>query len=224
MRTSVEQSSLLLHIKLRVSMQLNVCSQALPFSSCSWLVLQAANCIQPTFHCPSRQLHRAFRPCLAQQQHWRMRLSARASECSQVLRSPVVTAASEDATASRAATIQADSSQTSPVEAVLAEAGLSQDAIGRILKQYPSYQGWDVQQRLLPAIQRWREELGADFLSKFERVPKLLLRAPDDELLKHQYLVSVGITSPERVRKRLSGACYQSSACPCLANNQTSHQ
>ena len=87
------------------------------------------------------------------------------------------------------------------MKAAFVEAGLSQVAIEHILTRYPYYLRWDVEQKLLPAMQRWQQELGASFLSEFERIPALLLNAPENKLLKSQYLAAIGIRSPETLRK-----------------------
>ena len=62
------------------------------------------------------------------------------------------------------------------VRAALAEAGLSQDAIDHALKQYP-YMRWDVEQKVLPAMQQQQQELGARFPSALRNIPSLLLRS-----------------------------------------------
>ena len=111
-------------------------------------------------------------------------------------------AAAKDAAASKAENIQAAAVNASNVEAAFAEAGLSQDAVAHVLRRYPPYLGWKVADKLLPAIQSWEQELGASFLSEFERVPRLLLMKPAEELLKDRYLASIGIKSPESMRKR----------------------
>ena len=64
--------------------------------------------------------------------------------------------------------------------------------------------------KLLPAMQTWQQELGTGFLSEFERVPRSLHLKPAEELLKHQYLTSIGIKSPERLRKCAPHAFDQS--------------
>ena len=118
------------------------------------------------------------------------------------MRSTAATAAaSEDATVKHAK-VKAASVNAARVKAAFAEAGLSQDAIDRILTQYPSYLRWPVEQKLLPAMQRWQQELGASFHSEVERIPQLLLTEPEEELLKDRYLVSIGISSTKRLRQR----------------------
>ena len=92
------------------------------------------------------------------------------------------------------------------VKAACAEAGLSQDAIEHILTLYPPYLRWDVEQKLLPAMRRWQQELGARFLSEFERIPQLLCMDLKEELLRDRYLVSIGISSTKRLRQRHSTA------------------
>ena len=121
-----------------------------------------------------------------------------------------VAAPAKDATDSKAPNIQAAAVSASNVKAAFAETGLSQDAIDHIVRQYPSYLRWKVEDKLLPAIQSWQQELGASFLSEFVRVPKLLNKKPAEELLKNQYLLSIGIKSPERLRKRNPHAFGQS--------------
>ena len=116
-----------------------------------------------------------------------------------------VVAAASGATTSKAPNVQAAAVSASNVKAAFADAGLSQAAVNHVLKRYPPYLRWNVEDKLLPAIQSWQHELGADFLSEIERVPNLLLMKPAEELLKNQYLASIGITEPERLRK----------TCPC---------
>ena len=163
--------------------------------------LQAATCFQPNLQCPVRQLHHVFKPGSPQgQQQWRVcaRFREQQSRWS-VLATP---AAASDAAANKAPDLHAATFNASDVKAAFAEAALSQDAVDHILKQYPYYLRWDVEDKLLPAIQSWQQELGASFLSEVERVPTLLSMKPAEELLKNQYLVSLGIKSPERLRKR----------------------
>ena len=80
----------------------------------------------------------------------------------------------------------------------MAEAGLSQDAIERILKRYPHYLNWDMEHKLLPAMHRWQQHLGGSFPAEFVRVPTLLLEIPEQEVAKLQYLESIGVTSPKK--------------------------
>ena len=121
-----------------------------------------------------------------------------------------VAAAAKTAAASKAPNVQADAVNASNVKAAFAEAGLSQDAVAHVLRRYPPYLRWNVEDRLLPAIQSWQQDLGASFLSELERVPTLLHMKPAEELLKNQYLAFIGIKSPERLRKRSPGSFSQS--------------
>ena len=111
--------------------------------------------------------------------------------------------------ARKAAKFKAASDNAMCVKAAFAEAGFSEDAVNHIVRQYPHYLSWKVEDKLLPAIQSWRHELGASFLSELERVPTLLRMKPAEELLKNQYLASIGIKSPERLRKRAPCAFTQ---------------
>ena len=104
--------------------------------------------------------------------------------------------------ARKAAKAKAASGNAPCVKAAFAEAGLSQDAIDHILVHYPAYLRWDVEQKLLPAMQCWRQDLDEHFMSEFKRIPHLLLKNPEEEQLKDQYLVSIGIKSPEKIWKR----------------------
>ena len=113
-----------------------------------------------------------------------------------------VAAAAKDAAASKAPNVQATTVNASNVKAAFAEIGLSQGAIDHIVRRYPTYLRWKVEDKLLPAIQSWQQELGASFLSEFERVPTLLHMKPAEQLSKDQYLASIGIKLPERLRKR----------------------
>ena len=116
------------------------------------------------------------------------------------------------ASAGKAAKVRAASDNASRVKAAFADAGLSQAAIEHILTQYPYYPRWDVEQKLLPAMQRWQQELGARFHSEFERIPELLLMDLEEELLKDQYLVSIGISSTKRLRQKNPNTFTQSLA------------
>ena len=170
-------------------------------------MLQAATCFQTRSVCPGRQLQHALRAGSNQlQQHWHRCQPTRALQASPALRSAVVAAAVLDVTS------KAASGNASCVKATFAEAGLSEAAIDRILTQYPYYLRWDVDQKLLPAIQSWQQELGALFLSELERMPTLLVRVPEEEGLKDQYLASIGIASPRRFRKNCPAALRQSLA------------
>ena len=133
-------------------------------------MLQAAIGTQPKCFCSTRQLHLACNPGsarLQQQRHSCPRL--REHQFIPVLRSAVVVAASPG-DASKAANASAPC-----VKAAFAKAGLSQDAIDHILTRYPAYLRWDVEQKLLPAMQQKQQELGASFPSEFRRVPLMLL-------------------------------------------------
>ena len=156
-------------------------------------MLQANTRPQPISVCLSRQLHYAVRAPSTQLERLRSCPPLRASH--ETPAPTAVTAAADDAS-------KAASGNASSVKAAFTEAGLSNNAIGHILKQYPHYLGWDVQQKLLPAVQSWQQELGDRFISEFERIPYLLLQRPDEEHVKDQYLTSIGIRSPELLRKR----------------------
>ena len=157
-------------------------------------MLQAATRIQPLSVSLSRQLHHAFRPGSIQLGRWsRSCPPFRASQATPAFTE--VTAAADDAS-------KAASGSASSVKAAFAKAGLSQDAIRHILTQYPSYLRWDVEQKLLPAMQCWQKELEDQFVCEFERIPHLLHRTSEEEQLKDQFLASVGVRSPKTLRKR----------------------
>ena len=107
----------------------------------------------------------------------------------------VVTAAADHAS-------KAASGNDACVKAAFAEAGLSHDATDHVLTQYPCYLRWDVEQKLQPAMQRWQQELGDRFIPEVERVPTILLRQPEVERSKDQYLAAIGIRSPKTLRKK----------------------
>ena len=107
-------------------------------------------------------------------------------------------------TACKAAKAKAASDNASKVKAAFAAAGLSQDAADYILTRYPPYLRWDVEQKLLPAIQRWQHELGRSFLSDFKRIPSLLVLKAEEEKAKDAYLTSIGVNSYRRLRQRQS--------------------
>ena len=113
----------------------------------------------------------------------------------------VVIAAADDAS-------KAVGSNASSVKAAFIEAGLSKAAVDRVITQYPAYIRWDVEQKLLPRLRRWQQELGDRFVSEIERVPGLLLQTPEEEQLKNQYLTSIGIRSPEILRRKNS-SCFR---------------
>ena len=90
-------------------------------------------------------------------------------------------------------------SVTAPlVRRAMAKVGVSQDAIERIVKRYPFYLNWDVEHKLLSAMHRWQQHLGGSFQAEFARVPTLLLEIPEQEVVKLQYLASIGVTSPKK--------------------------
>ena len=194
------------HPSLKVSIAKNIVHAVPPAftlfrGELKLLMLQAATCIQPLSASLSRQLHCAFRPASTQlQRPWRCSLPLRALR---VTPTPTeVTAAANDAS-------KAASGNAPRVKAAFAKTGLSQDAIGHILTQYPHYLRWDVEQKLLPAMQCWQKELDDQFVSEFERIPTLLHRPPEEdppehppEQLKDQYLVSIGIRSLNTLRRR----------------------
>ena len=137
-------------------------------------MLQAATGTQPRCFCSGRRLPLAFNPGsaqLQQQQYSCPRLRPR--QAFFLMKSAVVMAASSgDAS-------KAGGANAPRVKAAFAEAGLSQDAIDYILTQYPTYLRWDVEQKLLPAMQHKQQELGARFPSEFRRIPKMLLRSTE---------------------------------------------
>ena len=104
--------------------------------------------------------------------------------------------------ACKAAKVKAASRNAVCVKAALAEAGLSQNSVDHILRLYPSYLKWEVEQKLRPAIRSWQQELGGSFHSEIERIPNLLLWKPEEENQKDAYLTSIGVTSPRRLRQR----------------------
>ena len=110
----------------------------------------------------------------------------------------------------KAAEVKATSVNASRVKCVFAEAGLSQHAIHHILTKYPRYMRWDVEQKLLPAMQQKQQELGATFVSEFERIPTLLIWASEQELSKDQYLASIGIKSVDIIRRAYPHVFQQS--------------
>ena len=110
----------------------------------------------------------------------------------------------------KAAEVKATSVNASRVKCVFAEAGLSQHAIHHILTKYPRYLRWDVEQKLLPAMQQKQQELGATFVSEFERIPTLLIWASEQELSKDQYLASIGITLVDNIRRAYPHVFQQS--------------
>ena len=168
---------------------------------------QAATSFLPSLLCPVRQLHHVFKPgSPLLQRQWSICLPLRQLHSTETPRSAAV----KGATASKAVKVQAATVNASDVKASFAEAGFPQGAIDHILTRYPSYLRWNVEQKLLPAIQSWQQELGANFLSEVERVPTLLLEKPAEELLKNKYLASIGIKSPERIRKRSPYVLHQS--------------
>ena len=74
------------------------------------------------------------------QQPWRICLPLGESQSPEPPRSAIVRAAAGNgATASMAPTVQAATDNASNVKAAFAEAGLTEDAIGCILTQYPTY-------------------------------------------------------------------------------------
>ena len=165
-------------------------------------MLQAGTCIQPLSVSFSRQLHHAFRPASVQLR--RTSCSCPSLRASQASPSPtLITAAADDAS-------KAASGNASHVKAAFIEAGLSQDAVDHILTLYPYYLRWDVEQKLLPAIKHWQQELDDQFVSEFARFPQLLLKKPEEEQLKEQYLASIGIRSPGIIRKRNPSVMRQS--------------
>ena len=126
----------------------------------------------PISFCPNRQLHHPFRPALTQLLRPRSCLTLRASQLT--AQPTVVTAAADDASV-------AASGKSLSVKATFSEAGLSEDAIDYTLTQYPSYLRWDVEQKLLPAMQQKQQELGARFPSEFRRIPKMLLVSTESQ-------------------------------------------
>ena len=208
------------HLSPKVSLQLSVlCLSVLTSHVHSELVdaceLQAATCFQPYTLSPVRQLHT---PGSSQaQQPWRICLPLSELRSTETPRSAAaMAAAANDATVSKAPNVQAAVVNASNVRAAFAEAGLSQAAVNHIVRQYPHYLRWRVEDKLLPAIQSWQQELGASFLSELKRVPELLLRRPAEELLKHKYLVSIGIQSLARLRKK--NACVFRQSLTSLQN------
>ena len=151
------------------------------------------------------QTHRQSRNLEVKQQGYRY-LLPRALPATAMLALAAVLAAAPDS-ANKAASVK-----SARVKAALAEAGLSKIAIDHMLGQYPHYLSWNVEKKLLPAMQSWQQKLGASFLSEFDRILTLLLTEPEEEDLKDAHLMSIGVTSPRRVRQRASMAFCQSLA------------
>jgi len=160
-------------------------------------VLQA-NCTHSCYHSPGRQLQHALRLGSAQLlQQWRKRPPTSRPAIQAIKQAEVTAAAADDASANNAH--KNAGSDTAPlVRRAMAEAGFSQDAIERILKQYPPYLSWDVKHKLLPAMHQWQQCLGGSFPAEFERLPTLLLGTPEQEVVKSQYLASIGVTSAKK--------------------------
>ena len=126
----------------------------------------------PISVCVSWQLHHPFRPASTQLLRRRSCPPLRASQSTP--EPTAVTAAADDA-------YKAANGRTLSVKAAFSEAGLSQDAIDDILTQYPSYLRWDVEQKLLAAMQQKQQELGARFPSELRRIPKMLLLSTESQ-------------------------------------------
>ena len=67
-----------------------------------------------------------------------------------------------------------------------------------------------MEQKLLPAIRCWQQELKSRFPFEFDRIPTLLCMKPEEEREKDAYLTSIGITSPRRPRQRWASMFQQS--------------
>ena len=133
-----------------------------------------------------RQLQHALRPGSAQLlQQWQRRPPTSAIRA---IKQAEVTAAAAAAAAddvSGSNSHKNAGSVTAPlVRRAMAEAGLSQDAIERILKRYPHYLNWDMEHKLLPAMHRWQQHLGGSFPAEFARLPTLLLGIPEQAVVK----------------------------------------
>ena len=154
------------------------------------------------YHGLGRQLQHALRPGSAQLlQQWRRRPSTSCPAVQAIkqaeVTAAVAVAAADDGSASNAHK-KADSDTAPLVRQAIAEGGLSQDAIERILKVYPPYLNWDVEHKLLPAMHRWQQHLGGSFPAEFARLPTLLLGTPEQEVAKSKYLASIGVASPKK--------------------------
>ena len=125
----------------------------------------AGNHLHPTMLLSPRQAAASCFYTRLSSAQWHRFVPPKALQPCRTLRSAVVTAASSyDATIRKAAKVKASNSNAMRVRAAFAEAGLSQDAIDHILTQYPHYLRWDVEQKLLPAMQQKRQESGYIFL------------------------------------------------------------
>jgi len=158
-------------------------------------------------HSLGRQLQHAFRPGSAQLlQQWQRRPPTSCPAIQAIKQAEVTAAAAADDESASNAHKNAGSVTAPLVRRAMAEVGLSQDAIERILKWYPPYLNWDVEHKLLPAMHRWQQHLGGSFQAEFARLPRLLLRTPEQEVVKLQYLASVGVKSPKRTTARWHAA------------------
>ncbi|DBB01815.1 TPA: hypothetical protein ACH3X1_000426 [Trebouxia sp. C0004] len=133
----------------------------------------------------SRQLQHALRPGSAQLLQQRRRPPTASCGAIQAIKQAEATAAPAAPADDESANNDQKNagSDTAPlVRHAMAELGLSQDAIERILKWYPPYLNCDVEHKLLPAMHRWQQCLGGSFPTEFTRLPMLLLEIPEQEV------------------------------------------
>ncbi|KAL3135117.1 hypothetical protein ABBQ32_008058 [Trebouxia sp. C0010 RCD-2024] len=87
--------------------------------------------------------------------------------------------------------------------AAFREAGIPDEVTTKVLKQYPYYQRWDIDTKLRPALKLWVNQLGSQQLSaRFERIPRLLLRTPEESSDIYLWLASVGVDA-EKIQKQV---------------------
>jgi len=146
-------------------------------------VLQA-NCTHLCCHSHGRQLQHALRSGSAQLLQQRRRRPPTSHPAIQAIKQAEVTAAAADDGSTSNAHKSAGSVTAPLVRRAMAEVGLSQDAIERILKRYPPYLNWNVEDKLLPAMHRWQQHLGGSFPAEFARLPTLLLGIPEQAVVK----------------------------------------
>ncbi|KAL3162593.1 hypothetical protein ABBQ38_008641 [Trebouxia sp. C0009 RCD-2024] len=100
----------------------------------------------------------------------------------------------------------AKSKPAANAEAARAEfcrAGIPDEVTSKVLRQYQSYQRWDIDTKLRPALKLWVEQFGSQQLAaRLHKNPRLLLRTPEECSGVYLWLASIGADA-ERVQHQV---------------------
>ena len=98
-------------------------------------------------------------------------------------------------------------SNADQVTAALSQAGLSPQGVAKVLQHYKHYLNWDVDHKLIPRLRIWQQRLGDAFSAEMVGWPRMLLRTPQQQDEKFEWLDSIGGNS-KVADQALKGAVF----------------